>query len=183
MEREAPVQIKNRQQFLIVLTLVALGLYVGDLLVYEPMAKWWKEREAKVTELRQEVTQGKALIKREMVIRGEWDSMRTNSLPNDSSQAEQQVLRALNNWTGNSGVNVSSVIPQWQDDQNDYSTLDCRVEASGDLQTLSRFLYEIESDPMALQLESVALTSTDDRGQSLNLGLQISGLALVPQQQ
>ena len=177
------MQIKNRQQLLIILALTAVALYAGNFLVYEPMSKWWKDRSDRVTQLRQEVTQGKALIRREAVIRGEWDSMRTNSLPNDSSQAEQQVLRALNNWAGNSGVNVSSVIPQWQDDQNDYSTLDCRVEASGDLQTLSRFLYEIENDPMALQLESVALTSTDDHGQSLNLGLQISGLALVPQQQ
>ncbi len=176
------MQIKNRQQFLLILTLAALALFVGNMLVYEPMAKWWKAREAKVAELRQEVTQGKALIKRESVIRGEWDSMRTNSLPNDASQAEQQVLRAFNNWAGDSGVNVSSITPQWQDDQNDYSTLDCRVEVSGDLQTLSRFLYEIENDPMALQLESVALTSTDERGQTLNLGLQISGLALVPQQ-
>lgn len=175
------MQIKNRQQLLLILTLGLLALYLGNLLVYQPMLKWWQSREAKVVALRQQVSQGKTLIRRETVIRGEWDHMRTNSLANDPSLAEQQVLKAFDNWAGNSGVNVNSITPQWQTDQSDYSILDCRVEASGDLGTLSRFLYEIENDPMALQLESVELTASDDKGQQLTLGLQISGLALITQ--
>ena len=177
------MKINNRQQLLLILTLGLLALYVGDLLLIEPLAKWGKSRQSQIAELRQEVKQGKSLIRRETVIRGEWDRMRTNSLANDSSQAEQQVLKAFNNWAGDSGVNVNSITPQWQNDQDDYSTLECRVETTGNLETLSRFLYEIENDPMPLQLESVELTSSDDKGQELTLALQISGLALVPQQQ
>lgn len=177
------MKINNRQQVLVILTLCVLALYIGDLLVIEPLIKWGKSRQSQITQLRQEVKQGKSLIRRETVIRSEWDSMRTNSLANDSSQAEQQVLKAFNNWAGDSGVNVNSITPQWQNDQDDYSTLECRVEASGDLETLSRFLFEIENDPMPLQLESVALTANDEKGQTLTLALEISGLALVPQQQ
>ena len=176
------MEIKNRQQLLVIVTLALLGLYLANLLVYEPLAKWWSLREADVVALRQEVSQGRTLIRRESVIRGEWDHIRTNSLPNDPSQSEQQVLKAFNNWAGDSGVSVESITPQWQNDQTNYSTLECRVEASGDLGTLSRFLYEIENDPLALQLESVELTATDDKGQQLTLGLQISGLALVSTQ-
>jgi len=176
------MKIQDRQRFLVILTLAVLGLYVGDLVVFEPMVKWWKSRETQIIQLRQQISQGKTLIRREAVTRGEWDRMRTNSLPNDPSQAEQQLLRAFDNWAGNSGVTVNSLTPQWQSDQDDYSTLECRVEASGDLETLSRFLYEIENDPLALQLESVDLTAADDKGQQLNLGLQIGGLALVSPQ-
>ena len=178
------MKIQNRQQFLIVLTLVMVGLYFGNLLVFQPMIGWWKSREAKVVALRQQVSQGKALIRRESAIRGQWTHMRENALPNDSSQAEQQVLKAFNNWAGDTGANMTSITPQWQADQGQdneetFSTLDCRVEASGDIGTLSRFLYEIENDPMPLQLNSVELTANDDRGQQLTLGLGISGLALI----
>lgn len=176
------MKIQNRQQFLLVLTLGLLGLYLGDLLIFEPATKWWKSREASIATLRQQVSQGKLLIRRESVIRGEWNRIQSDSLANDSSQAEQQLLKAVDNWAGDSGVSVDSVTPQWGSDQNDYSTLDCRVEARGDIGSISRFLYEIENAPMALQLESVALNSTDDKGQSLSLGLDISGLALVSQQ-
>ena len=176
------MKIQNRQQILLVLTLSVLALYVGDLLVFEPMVKWWHTRQDTIKELRQEVGQGKMLVRREAVIRSEWSNMRTNALPNDASQAESQVLRSLANWAGDSGINVSSVTPQWQEDQDDYSTLDCRVEASGNLGTITRFLYEIENDPMAIQLASIELTATDDQGQQLNLGLELSGLALISPQ-
>ena len=176
------MKIQNREQLLMVAVLALVGLWAANLIVFGPMAKWWHGRQDKIKELRQEVSQGKSLIRREAYIRSEWSTMRTNSLPNDSSLAEQQVVGSLNNWVANSGVNVSSVTPQWQMDQDDYSTLDCRVEATGDLGTLNRFLYEIESSPMALQLASVELTANDERGQLLTLGVEISGLALITPQ-
>ena len=177
------MKIQNREQLLMVVVLALVGLWAANLAVFGPMSRWWHARQDKIKELRQEVTQGKSLIRREAYIRSEWANMRTNSLPNDSSLAEQQVVGSLNNWVGSSGVNVSSVTPQWQMDQDDYSTLDCRVEATGDLGTLSRFLYNIESSPMALQLSSVDLTANDERGQQLTLGVEISGLALISPQQ
>ena len=57
------------------------------------------------------------------------------------------------------------------------------MEASGNLGTLSRFLYDIEKDPMALKLESVELSTRDNTGQQLTLDLQISGLVLGSQLQ
>ncbi len=179
---EDKMEIKNRQQVLVVVTLALLGVYLADLLVYEPMVKWWKAREASVVALRQQVDQGRTLIHRESFIRDEWQHIRSNALANDPSTAEQAVLKSFDNWASDSGANVQSITPQWNNDQTNYSTLECRVEASGDLGTLSRFLYQIESDPMALQLESVELTASDEKGQQLNLGLQFSGLALVSQQ-
>lgn len=175
------MEIKNRQQRLIVATLVVLGLFFANLVIYGPLVKWWGSRQADVKALKQEVKQGRALINRESVIRDEWRHIQSNTLANDPSQAEQKLLKAFDNWAGDSGVNVESITPQWQNDQNDYSTLDCRVEASGDLGTLSRFIYEIENDPMTLQLQSVELTASDDKGRQLTLGLEISGLALVTQ--
>lgn len=176
------MQIKNRQQLLLVLTIGLLALYLGNLLVFTPLSHWWKARQDKIHDLSQQVSQGRSLLRRETYIRNEWANMRTNALPNDASLAEQQVLKAFDNWAGDSGINVSSVTPQWQNDQDDYSTLDCRIEATGDLGTLSRFIYEIESDPMALQLASVELTANDDRGQQLTLGLDVNGLALISPQ-
>jgi Tfp pilus assembly protein PilO len=90
------------------------------------------------------------------------------------------MLRAFDNWTRASGAEVSDILPQWKSDEDDYITLNCRVEASGNLNTLSRFLYEIESDPMSVKLDSVELAARDASGQQLTLGLQVSGLVLTP---
>jgi Tfp pilus assembly protein PilO len=173
------MKIQNRQQFLIVLTAIALALLIGNSLIYEPIVKLWKSREATVVQMRQQVSEGKLLVRREASIRSRWAQIQTNSLPNNASLAEQKVLKAFDNFARNSGVTVNSVTPQWQNDEDDYSTLDCRVEASGDLQTLTQFIYAIENDPMSLQIETIQLAARDDQGQELTLGLQVSGLALV----
>jgi hypothetical protein len=46
---------------------------------------------------------------------------------------------------------------------------------------LTRFLYDVEKDPMALRLESLDLSAHDDAGQQLTLDLQVSGLAIKSQ--
>jgi Tfp pilus assembly protein PilO len=177
------MKIENRQKFLIVLTIVVVALYAGDLLIFEPLGKWWSARSQNIVQLRTQVKDGKFLLQRENSIRDRWDGMRTNTLPSNTSLAEQQVLRAFDNWSQDSGATVTGIMPQWKNDADDYMTLNCRVEASGDLGTLSRFVYDIEKGPMALKLDSVELSAHDNTGQELTLGLQISGLVLVSKNQ
>ena len=57
----------------------------------------------------------------------------------------------------------------------------CGIDIRHIYKLQTRFLYDIEEDPLALKLESVALSARDDTGQQLTLGLQISGLALRPE--
>jgi len=173
------MKIENRQQFLIVLTAVAAALLIGNSLIYAPLAKLWSARSAEIAGKGKQVKDGRLLIQREAGIRGRWSEMRTNALPADTSLAAQQVINALDNWSRASGAEVTSIMPQWKNDSTNYMTYNCRVEASGNLGTLSRFIYEIENGPAALRLDSVELSAHDSTGQHLTLGLQISGLALL----
>jgi len=154
-------------------------VYAADQLMIEPLIGWWKTRAKAVAALRAQVREGRLLIQREDGLRGRWDNMRTNTLPANTSLAEQQILKAFDHWSRESGASINSITPQWNiDPSQDYQTLNCRVEATGDLGTLSRFLYDIEKDPMALKLESVELSTRENTGQQLTLNLQISGLVL-----
>ena len=175
------MKIDNRQQVLLVLVIVAGALLVGNSLIYEPMSKWWSARSQQIAQLRKQVADGKHLQDRAPAIRSQWDRMRTNTLPDNSSLAEQQVLKAFDTWSRDSGATITGIMPQWKSDSDDYETLNCRVEAAGNLGTLSQFLYDIEKDPMALKLDSVELSAHDTGGQQLTLGIQISGLVLAPQ--
>ena len=63
------------------------------------------------------------------------------------------------------------------------SMLECRADAIGSMDALTRFLYEVEKDPLALRLEAIEITSHDNDGQQLSLALQVSGLLLNNQPQ
>ena len=176
------MKIENRQKFLLVLTLVALGLYVGDLVVFEPLTNWWKTRSQNIVSLRKQVVHGKSMLVNEAGLRGQWEGMFTNTLSNDQSLAEHQVLNALDNWAQETGAALTGVNSQWKNDATNYMTLNCRVEASGTIATLGQFLYRIEKGPLGLKLDSVEFSTHDTTGQQLTLGMQISGLALTSSQ-
>jgi hypothetical protein len=172
------VQTKNRQQLLVIGAIVAIALFAGDQLVLSPLMKAWNARATRVVELRKKISDGKILAQREQGIRSRWEQMSHNALPNNTSVAEQQVYKAIDLWAQNSGIAISAITPQWKHDSDDYMTFECRVDAAGDLGKLSRFLYSVERDPMALKLELVELGARDKEGQQLSLGLQLSGLVL-----
>ena len=177
------MNLKSRQQLLTISAIAVVALFAADKLLLGPLTASWKHRSARLTELRSQVAAGSSMVKRELALRATWERMRTNTLPNNPSLAEQQVLKAFDRWSQESRISVTSISPQWKHESDDFITLQCRVEASGNLQTISRFLYDLERDPMALRLESVEISARDNDGQQLALGLQVSGLVLTPPQQ
>jgi hypothetical protein len=171
--------VKNRQQLLIIGAIIIAVLYISDTMLRPPLQKMWNDRKDQIKNLRAEIKRGKNLINGEQSLRRRWDIMRTNTLPVDTSVAEAQLYGSIQAWKENSTVTVGGINPQWKHDNDEtYYTLDCRIEASGNMSTITRFLYEIESDPMGIRVELLELNSRDERGSQMTVNLQLSGLVL-----
>jgi Tfp pilus assembly protein PilO len=173
------MKFKNRQDFLVMLTIVVVALAVLVDLILPPVENWWSGRQIQIRQLRQQVADGARTIKRESITRAKWNDMLQNSLPPSPQDAEQEFLKAIDSWSRDTGAQVTTTMPQWKSESTNYMTLDCRVETDGDLNSLSRFIYDIEKGPMPLRLDSVELSSHDPNGQQMTLGLEIDGLALL----
>lgn len=173
------MNLRNRQQLLGILAIAAVALLAGDRLLLSPLGNAWKERSERVAQLRKKVSQGALLLDRETAIRSRWENMLSNALPREVSVAESQVLKAFDRWSRESGVSISSIRPQWKRGTDDSLLLECRADASGSLSSLSRFLYQVERDPIALRVDSMELSSRDSEGQQLTLGLQVSSLMMA----
>ncbi len=176
------MNVSNRQQLLVIIAAAGVVLLACDSLLLTPLNRLWKERAARIVELRKSVAQGSSILEREQTLRDRWDSMRTNTLGSDVSAAENQVLKAFDKWALDSRIGINSIKPQGKGkrDEDEYMTLKCRVDAVGSLSALTRFLYEIEKDPMALKVEDLEISTRDAQGRQLALRLQVSGLILNP---
>lgn len=173
------MQIKNRQQLLFIVAGAVFGLLIADKLILSPLVSSWQARTKRIAELRQKVADGEKLKARATALRSRWEQMRAGSLKPDNSLAEQQVLTAFDQWSRDARITVNSITPQWKRDRDEtYQTLECRVDAAGNINTLTRFLFNVERDPMALRIDAVEISARDKEGQNLSLGLQISGLVL-----
>ena len=58
--------------------------------------------------------------------------------------------------------------------------MECRLDVTGTLSNLNRFLYELEQSALALRADSVDLSSRDDTGDRITLSLVVTGLRLAP---
>ncbi|MDB6018670.1 MAG: hypothetical protein JWR19_3159 [Pedosphaera sp.] len=176
------MKINNRQQLLIIVTMVAAAVFIGDRLILSPLISVWHGRNAEIKDLKDRIRDGNLLVNREHIVRERWEGMQTNTLPSQISAAENKVLKAFENWSQDSQVSLTSIRPEWKRNADEFMTLDCHVDAAGNLSAMSRFLYDVEQGPLALKVESVELSGRDNDGQQLVLGLQISGLLLNPQE-
>jgi hypothetical protein len=152
-----------------------------DTLVFTPLVKLWQTRTTEIARLEKSVAAGRGTIARAVQTQRVWAEMQSSALPKDPAQAEQDVISAFDRWGRANNIELSSIRPQWKRGGTDkYSLLECRVDATGSIPTLSRFIYELERSPLALRVDSVELTSRDDGGSKLSLGLIVSGLRLSP---
>jgi hypothetical protein len=173
----------SRQQLLVIVTIAVVALFAGDKLIYSPLLSLWKARAKEIKELQGQIRRGSAMVNNEQVIHGKWDKMQTNTLPSNQSAALEKISKAFRDWAEESGASLNGVTPQWKSDSDEYKTVVCRVDASGTLWMLSRFIYDIEKDPMGLKLESVDFSSRDNTGQQMTLALQVNGLVLNSQEE
>jgi hypothetical protein len=175
------MKIENRQQLLGLAAIAIVVLFAADRMILTPVMEGWKTRSATLTQLRKSIEQGNMLIEREKVTRERWNQIRSATLPGNASQAEKEIFHAFETWSADSQVSISSIRPQWKRGATeDYSVLECRVDAAGSLPVVAKFLYNIESSAMAVKLETVELTARDASGEQIALGLLISGLRLAP---
>lgn len=171
------MKIQNRQQWLAVVAIGIVAYFAADKLLFTPLWRSWNDRQTQIADLRKKINQGRTQLQREQSTLRRWEDMSNNTLPSDISVAEQRLLQAFDFWARESRISVTSIAPQKRD-ADDYTSLECRVDAFGSLSTVTRFLYNIEKDPMGLKLESVEISSRDNEGQQISLGLQLSGLIL-----
>ncbi|HEX3717900.1 MAG TPA: hypothetical protein VH595_08025 [Verrucomicrobiae bacterium] len=169
---------KNREKILAVGAGAALVLLLLNYLVISPLIESWHSRTKQIADLRDKIANGAMLIRRQDTVESRWDYMRTNALDSNPTAAERQLFTAFDHWVKQSGATEGSFRPQLHETDDNYSTIDCRADISGDMDTIRHFLYYMEKDPLGVKLDSFELTSRDDNGRQLSLGMDLSGLVL-----
>lgn len=172
----------KRQQLLAILAIVSVGLLAINHLVVNPLTSSWKSRQRHIADLRNRIRDGADMVepKRQHDLRATWAGMKTNTLPGDETKSEQLMLNAFDQFSQNSRISVNSVKPNRKQVSDDYETLECRLDGFGSINSLNRFLFEVGKSQMGLKVESLEISSRDPNGQSLAVGLLVSGLILEP---
>ena len=175
------MSMNPRQKLLATLAITAVGLFMADKILISPLTKAWKGRSERLLALEEKVKKGNDTLKREKTLTDRWEHMTANVLSTSKPEAESQMRRAFERWAQAGGVVVSSTRTQWRESEDDYKTLDCRADVSGDLTELTRFLLALEREPLAVKVDSLELQARDAEGTQLALVVQVNGLLINPE--
>ncbi|MFH1742612.1 MAG: hypothetical protein ABIH23_26710 [bacterium] len=173
------MDFKGRERVLTIIAMLCLCALAGDKLVLSPLLHLWDKRSERIVELNELLSKGAVLLKREESMRQRWQEMRDNALLTEASGAEDGVLKSVDQWTQKSRVSITSLKPQWKQKDEEFAVLECRAAATGGIESIARFLYELEKDPLALRLEEVEISARDEKGETLTLGVCFSRLLLT----
>ena len=181
----------KREKQLLTVALLAVAILAGDRLVLRPLVNSWQTRAAKIIELKSNVEHGEDLLPREKSYAKKWERYWGSNLNSTNSIAEDDVLRAIANWEGDSGISRTSMKPQWQNHEYEflgkeiaenktysYRTYDVRLVAEGTMQEAVEFVHAIESDELPLKIEKLELASREKTGKLISVSVHFTGLQL-----
>jgi len=173
------MEAKNREWFLALAAGVCVFAFIGDRLVLSPVLEIWSTRSQRIAEVEERLKSGKVLVRRETAIRDRWREMEDRAFTSEVSEAEDRILKSADRWAQESGLGLSSLKPRVTQEDEGFREAEFSASGQGDIESISRFLYELERDPLALKLEEVQIGVRDKSGQDLAIEVRFSGLLLT----
>jgi len=168
----------QREKFLKFGAIAIVGLLLLDRIVISPALASWSQQSDRIHALQQKVGRGRQLIERQDAIRSRWAGMMHANLPTEVSAAEKEAFQAISRWANDSGISFASLIPQWDKDHEGYQTYECRATANGTQAQFARFIYDLESDHIPVNLEEFEITTRDEHGTQLTMTARFTFLRL-----
>lgn len=172
-------QAEKRQKLLTIGAIVAVVLMAGDFMVLTPLANAWKARSKRIEDLRAKVTKGQLTLDRETSTRARWDKFKRRGLTADRAGSESDVLKMVSDWSSRSRFNLTAIRPSWRDDEKDHVRLLCRVAGDGSVESIARFLFQLDAEDTAIRVETIELTARDKEGRKLGVDLEFSALQII----
>ena len=167
---------ERRRQLIIIIA--GLALFAGWKIVVEPYMASWKKHNANIAKLQKDIADGNRLRAQGAAIRSDWKNKKENSLPLDEIAAQEILSKAKDAWQGQSGVIQNNFTQSRPREDDTFTSIEGKLDISGNAGQVLRFLYAMEKDPLAIRLKSFDVDSKDN-GQTLSLGLLVSGLVLT----
>jgi len=168
----------KREKLLLSVALLAVAIFIGDRLVLGPLVNSWKIRNDKIEKLERDISKAEILLPRLKRDKTIWRTYFGDNLNSTNTIAEDEVLRAIENWTSDSGILLTSIKPQWQNHDDRYRTYDVRLVAEGTMQEAVEFVHAIESDELPLKIEKLELASREKTGKLISVSVHFTGLQL-----
>ena len=174
--------LSKRERLILIVAIVAVAMLVTDKLIVGPISSRREEMKTRKLELKAELENAQLLFSRQKLMERKWKMLLSDGLRNDA-EAESKVARALDEWSKEGRLTLSSVKPERIAGGKGLKEMTFVVAGMGTLEAMSQFLWQIETAPMPIKVNDMQIGSTNETGQSMSVQLRLSSLCLGTEQE
>jgi len=169
--------LSKRERMILIVAIVAVVMLIADKFIVGPISARREEIKTHKLELQAELENAQVLFSRQKLMERKWKTLLSDGLKNDA-EAESKIARALDSWSKNAMLTLSSVKPERVASDKGLKEMTFVVAGTGTLEAVSRFLWQIETASMPVKVMDMQVGSSNETGQSMSLQLRLSAICL-----
>jgi Tfp pilus assembly protein PilO len=173
--------LSKRERIIAVIAVAAVGFLVLNKFLVGPVAGKLQQLETQKSQLLIELDEAQNLFRKRRVLERQWNNAMSEGLRNEV-EAESKVGRALDRWSEEARLTLSSVKPERVASDKGLKEMTFVVVGTGSLDSVAQFLWHIETAPLPIKVKDMQLGSSNESGQSMSLQLRLSVLCLEKEQ-
>ena len=175
--------LSKRERYIVIGTVVVVGILALDRLFLTPLIERRQEINANIRLETEKMEKATALMTNRSRVSRKWTEISGTTLKVDGATAEGQIIRAVNDWAQDAGLNVSSVKPERAEKEKDTSfvKITFRANATGNMSAITKFMWRLQTSKVPIRVTDLSITTRRDGMDDLSLDLGISTIYMPPE--
>lgn len=169
--------LSKRERILALATVLVLGVLALNTIIVDPLITQRRQTADDKLELEAQIAEAQGLFDRRKMLERKWKGLLSEGLRNDAD-AESRVARALNEWSRQTRLTLTSVKPERTTSDKGMNEITFVLAGRGTLEAVASFLYKVETAELPVKVTGLQLGSTGESGDVMSLQLRISAVYL-----
>ena len=169
--------LSKRERIMAIMAVAVVGFLVLNKFLIGPVSGKLQQLETQKNQLLLELDEAQNLFQKRRILEKQWKAALSEGLRNEV-EAESKVGRALDKWSEEARLTLSSVKPERVASDKGLKEMTFVVVGTGTLDAVARFLWQIETAPLPIKVKDMQLGSSNESGQSMSVQLRLSALCL-----
>jgi hypothetical protein len=171
--------LTNRERMIMIIAGLAIGILVFDKYILTPIIEKRSEMSLLKENLQAEVEQAKMTLRRQQTLQKGWDQMQEAGLSFDREAIEGKLFRHLEESSYQTGLQLTSIQPERLQTQGQIGQIEFMVSGTGRMDSVTRFLWNIEMAKIPLKINSLQLGANNENALQMSLQLNLSSIYLI----
>ena len=173
--------LSKRERIILIAALTSVGIFIAVKFVIDPVQRKRNDLETKRQQLKGDLEKADLLLENHGRMRLKWNTIVSDGLRNEA-EAESRILSAVTEWSNAANMALSSIRPERISSDRGLQEMIFTVAGRGSLESVARFLWQIETAALPVKIKDMQLGSSSEAGDSMSLQLHLSALYLGGQQ-